>query len=154
MNERLFRFNPFQIMNWTEEQVIEQYTEHSNNLMGEDTPLAIANDIELYSDMGYLIGEMIARYTESVANDEVVLKTNIADNTYRERDLWLKQKTDKPPAMAYFEAKATSMYIKESIILNQKESKLKRFKYAYDSIQDKQNALKKKLESVRLDMGR
>jgi len=88
--ERLFRFNPFEIENWSEEQVIQQYTEHSNNLMGEDTPLAIANDIELYSDMGYLIGEMIARYTESVANDEVILKTNIADITYRERDLWLK----------------------------------------------------------------
>jgi len=99
MNERLFRFNPFQIMNWTEEQVIEQYTEHSNNLIGEDTPLAIANDIELYSDMGYLIGEMVARYSESVANDEVLLKTNIANEVYRERDQWLKEKVDKPPAI-------------------------------------------------------
>ena len=154
MKERLFRFNPFQIAQWSEEQVTEQYEVLSDNLIGDDTPFSIANDIELYSDMGYLIGEMVARYSELVANDDVLLKTNIANEIYRERDQWLKEKVDKPPAMAYFEAKALSKFIKESIILNQKESTLKRFKYAYDSIQDKQNALKKKLESVKLDMGR
>ena len=149
--ETLFKFNPFTIIEWTEEQLIEQYGILESNLTGQDTPMEIANDIELYSNMGYLIGEMVARYDEIVNNEDALFKTNVANQIYRQRDQWLKEKTDKPPAMAYFESLALSMYIKDKIILNQKESMLKRFKIAFESIQDKQNALKKKLESVKID---
>lgn len=149
--ERLFRFNPFKIMEWTEEVLIEQYNILEESLTGNDTPMELANDIDLYANMGYLIGEMVARYGEMVANDEAILKSNIANEVYRERDQWVKEKADKPPAMAYFENKALSKYIKEQILLNQKESSLKRFKIAFESLQDKQNALKKKIESIKFD---
>lgn len=149
--EDLFKFNPFTIIEWTEEELIEQYGILESNLTCGDSPFEIANDIELYSNMGYLIGEMVARYDEIVGTDDAMLKTNIANQIYRQRDQWLKDKADKPPAMAYFESLALSMYIKDKIILVQKESMLKRFKIAFESIQDKQNALKKKLESVKID---
>jgi hypothetical protein len=149
--ERLFRFNPFKIMEWSEEELILQYNILEEALTCGDTPMELSNDIDLYANMGYLIGEMVARYSESVSNDDVILKTNIANEIYRERDQWVKEKVDKAPAMAYFESKALSKYIKESIILNQKEASLKRFKIAFESIQDKQNALKKKMESIKFD---
>ena len=149
--ERLFRFNPFQLVDWTEEQVIEQYTIMADNVCGNDTPMEIANDIDLYANCEYLLGEMTARYGEMVANDKAILESNIANEIYRERDQWLKEKTDKPPAMEYFKSKALSKYLKEQIMLNQKEASLKRFKIAYESIQDKQNALKKKMESIGIE---
>ena len=87
--DNLFRFNPFQIEQWEDEQVIEQYTILSHSLLGGDTPMEITNDIEIYSDMGYLVGEMVARYTEYVSNDSAQLKNDIANLTYLERDQWL-----------------------------------------------------------------
>ena len=150
-NDTIFKLNPFQLVDWTEEEVIEQYTIMSDSISGNDTPMELANDIDLYANCNYLMGEMVARYGEIVANEKAILDSNIANEIYRERDQWLKEKADKPPAMAYFESKALSKYIKEQIMLNQKEASLKRFKIAYESIQDKMNALKKKMESIGIE---
>jgi len=152
MKEILFRFNPFTIAEWSNNQVKEQYDVFANELVDDDTQMVLANNIDLYANMGYLIGEMIARYSEDVANMEAKLKSNVSNQIYKLREQWLKDSADKPPAMSYFENKANSMYLDETMELNTKEAFLKRFKYAYDSIQDKQNALKKKLDSVRFDL--
>lgn len=152
MQEKLFRFNPFNIKEWSELELKEQYGILENHLMLGDSPMELANDIDVYANMGYLIGEMVARYYEMVSNMESQLKVNLANAVYRERNDWIKTNADKAPAMSYFENKAQSMFLDETIKLNEKEANLKRFKYAYDSIEDKQNALKKKLESVRFDL--
>ena len=151
MKESMFKFNPFTIQEWTTEQIKEQYTLMEDFLTFEDTPMEIATDIDTYANMGYLIGEMIARYYNEVACNEAELKVAISNATYRERNDWAKMNTDKAPAMSYFESKAQSQYLEEIKSLATDESNLKRFKYAYDSIDSKQNALKKKLESLKYD---
>lgn len=149
--EKLFRFNPFNIKNWKDEEVKEQYEILENSLCTGDAPSELAWDIELYANMGYLIGEMVARYYELVAIQKVQTDVNIANAIYRERKDWANSNTDKAPAMSYFENKAQSQYLDELKELARLESNLKRFKYAYDSIESKQNALKKKIESIKYD---
>jgi len=151
MSERLFRFNPFNIIEWTDEEVKQQYTILEESLIRNDTAYGLSNDIELYANMGYLIGEMIARYYSLVSDVDTKLKVDIANTIYRERNQWMKTSSEKAPAMSYFENQAKSMYSSELSELSRLESNLKRFKYAYDSIESKQNALKKKLESLKYD---
>lgn len=149
--EKLFRFNPFRIKEWTNEEVTEQYTILEESLMLGDTPVELAHDIDVYANLGYLMGEMIARYYETCSNLESRLKVDVANHIYRSRNQWLKQNADKAPAMSYFENEANSMFLNEQMELVKTEANLKRFKYAYDSIESKQNALKKKMESLRYD---
>lgn len=151
LTEKVFMFNPFNIKNWTDEEVAEQYEILSNSLSGEDTAYSIAYDIELYANMGYLTGEMIARYYQLSSIQTVQTDSDISNAVYRLREAWGKNNDDRPPAMSYFEAKAKTMYLEELKRLVQMEANLKRFKFAYDSIESKQNALKKKLESLKFD---
>lgn len=151
LTEKLFMFNPFNIKNWTDEEVAEQYEILSNSLSGEDTARSISYDIELYANMGYLVGEMIARYYELSSVQKAKTDSDVSNAVYRERDAWMKLNTEKPPAMSYFEAKAQTLYLEDLKSLVEKEANLKRFKFAYDSIESKQNALKKKLESLKFD---
>lgn len=151
MRNTVFKFNPFLIQEWTNAEVKEQYSLIEEELMFDDTPMAIANDIDCYANMGYLIGEMIARYYMEVSTSEAELKVSISNAIYRERNDWSKTNTDKAPAMSFFENKANSQYLEEIKKLSSYEANLKRFKYAYDSIDAKQNALKKKLESLKYD---
>lgn len=151
MNENEFRFNPFNIEKWDNEQIKEQYSILENQLLFDDLPVAIANDIDVYSSLGYLIGEMISRYFQETNILDATLKVNISNAIYKERETWVKMHDDKAPAMSYFENKVRAMYLEESLELIDKESKLKRWKYAYESVELKQNALKKKLESFKYD---
>ena len=151
-SERVFMFNPFLISEWTDAEVIAQYTLLERSLTLGEAPTELASDIETYANMGYLIGEMIARYYKIVADTDAILKVNTSNDVYRERNEWVKTHTDKIPAMSYFEAKTQSKFLEEYKELSLYESRLKRFKFAYDSIEHKQNALKKKLEAVRFDM--
>ena len=152
MSERTFRFNPFTIKDQDDRQIIEQYTELSNSIVDGDEPSTLAHNIDVYANMNYLIGEMIARYGLIVANMEAELKVAISNEIYKERDLYCERNAGKPPAMSYFENRALSKYLKENNALNEKESLLRRFKIAYESLGDKQNALKKKLEAVKFDL--
>lgn len=149
--DKTFRFNPFNISEWSNEQIKEQYSELEKMITYGDMPIEISNDIDIYANLGYLIGEMIARYYEQTSILDAKLKVNLSNTIYLERNQWLKMNSDKPPAMTYFESKAQSMYLDDSMELVQKEANLKRFKYAYDSIESKQNALKKKLESYKYE---
>ena len=53
--------------------------------------------------------------------------------------------------MSYFEALATRFCEEDIKLLAQKESDLKRFKNAYESLETKTNALKKKMESIKYE---
>lgn len=150
--EKLFRFNPFNIKEWNDAEIKEQYTILESKLLFGDSPMELSNDIDVYANIAYLIGEMIARYYEKVSITESKLKVNIANTIYRERNDWMKSSSDKAPAMSYFENKANSMFLDEIQELAIMESNLKRFKYAYDSIELKGNALKKKLDSLKFDL--
>lgn len=150
-NEKLFRFNPFQIKDWDEKQIYDTYMDLEGNLYDMDAPSALAHDIEIYANIGYLVGELIARYTELVSNAEVTLKVKKSDMLYKLRDNWLATKDEKAPAIDYFTSKVNSMYLDEEITLNGLQARLQRFKYAYASIESKQNALKRRLDAIKFD---
>lgn len=152
INEKVFKFNPFNIKNWHDEEVKEQYDLLVEQLVDDDgTTFSLAHNIDTYANMGYLIGEMVARYYELVNVADAQIKTKIANQIVLQRKQWLKDSPDKAPAMSYFENMARSMFESEQIDIIRMEANLKRFKIAYDSIETKGNALKKKMESLKFD---
>lgn len=149
--ERLYLFNPFNLKNWENQQIKDQldlliakYDEDADTMGG------MALNIENLANQNVLLGEMIARLTE----EYVVMKANLEANeniaivSYRTG--W--DGAGKPPAMKYFEALAAAQYEKERKELAKKESDLKRFKIAYDSIGEKINAIKKRMEAVKFEI--
>lgn len=150
--ERLYLFNPFNIKNWTDQEIklqidhlIDIYDTESDSLY------QYSCNIENLANQNYLIGEMIARLSE-----QVLLKKNAVDATekkqvYISRKQWEETQTGKAPAMSYFEACANDFVKDEREKLAKLQSDLTRFKYAYESIEAKMNAIKKKMESIRYE---
>lgn len=149
--ERLYLFNPFNLKNWENQQIKDQldlliakYDEDADTMGG------MALNIENLANQNVLLGEMIARLTE----EYVVMKANLEAN---ENIAIVTRRTDwngegNPPAMKYFEALAAAQYEKERKELAKKESDLKRFKIAYDSIGEKINAIKKRMEAIKFEI--
>lgn len=151
--EKLYLFNPFTIQNAESEKIAETYTNLQNALAIEtDTGFNISKNIELYANMNYLIGEMIARLQKEY--DTLKTEISIAENKqiYMQRKQWQETNTEKAPAMSYFEAMAKEYVKEESKKLADLGARLFRFKKAYESIESKQNALKKKLEVIRYEL--
>ena len=68
------------------------------------------------------------------------------------RKQWQETQKEKPPAMSYFESMAKEFVKEDSKKLAELGSRLFRFKKAYESIDSKQNALKKKIEAIRYEI--
>ena len=152
MNEKLYLFNPFNIKEWSNEQVKEQLTILIDKYdVDAFTPYQYALNIENLANQMYLIGEMIARLHEAyyIKKAEVENEENL--QVYKQRDVWEKTNTGKAPAMSYFQALASDFVKEKRLELAKLESDLKRFKIAYDSIEAKMNAVKKKLEAVKYE---
>jgi len=150
--KELRMFNPFLISQANSQEISDQYEKLQDKLNDNaDTPYQIADNIEIYANLNYLIGEMIARISEELN----VLKTTIditqAKQVYMQRKQWAEMNTEKTPAMSYFEALATEFVKDDLIKIAELDSRLKRFKVAYDSIESKQNALKKKIEAIKYE---
>lgn len=151
-NERLYLFNPFKIKEWTNDQIKEQYGTLLENYDTEaDTMVGLSVNAENLANQLYIIGEMIARLTEEVniLKAEVRNKESLA--VYEERKKWEQTHDGKTPAIAYFEAIASNLTKDSRIELAKRESDLKRFKMAYESIEAKMNAVKKRMESIRYE---
>ena len=151
--EKMYLFNPFTIQNAESEKIAETYTNLQNALAIEtDTGFNISKNIELYANMNYLIGEMIARLQKEY--DTLKTEISIAENKqiYMQRKQWQETNAEKAPAMSYFEAIAKEYVKEESKKLADLGARLFRFKKAYESIESKQNALKKKLEVIRYEL--
>lgn len=151
--EKLYMFNPFAIQNADSKEIAETYGKLQNELIeNADTGFKLATNIELYANMNYLLGEMIARLQQ----DYDTLKTEISilenKQIYMQRKQWQETQKEKPPAMSYFEAMAKEFVKDNSKKLAELGSKLYRFKKAYESIDSKQNALKKKIEAIRYEI--
>ena len=110
-----------------------------------------ATNIEVYSNLNYLVGEIIARLTRDIINIKTNIEINKSIKMVEERKLWQETMKEKPPAMAYFEALGTRFCQKDINTLADMECSLKRFKNAYNSITEKINALKKKMESIKFE---
>lgn len=151
--EKLYLFNPFTIQDAESEKIAETYSNLQNALAIEtDTGFNISKNIELYANMNYLIGEMIARLQKEY--DTLKTEISIAENKqiYMQRKQWQETNVEKAPAMSYFEAMAKEYVKEESKKLADLGARLFRFKKAYESIESKQNALKKKLEVIRYEL--
>ena len=148
--EKLYMFNPFTIQNADSQKIADTYSNLQKELIeNPDTGFNIAKNIEIYANMNYLIGEMIARLQQEY--DLVKTDISIQENKqiYMQRKQWQETQKEKPPAMSYFEAMAKEYVKEDSKKLAELGARLFRFKKAYESIDSKQNALKKKIEAIR-----
>lgn len=151
--EKLYMFNPFAIQNADSKQIANTYKNLQNELIDSaDTGFMIAKNIEIYANMNYLLGEMIARLQEQYD----LMKTDISiienKQVYMQRKQWQETNTEKAPAMSYFEAMAKDFVKEDYKKLAELGARLFRFKKAYESIDSKQNALKKKMEAIRYEL--
>lgn len=151
--EKLYMFNPFTIQNADSQKIADTYTNLQKEIVeNADTGFQISKNIEIYANMNYLIGEMIARLQQEY--DALKTDISIQENkqVYMQRKQWQETQKEKPPAMSYFEAMAKEYVKEDSKKLAELGARLFRFKKAYESIDSKQNALKKKIEAIRYEI--
>lgn len=151
--EKLYMFNPFTIQNADSQKIADTYSNLQKELIeNADTGFQISKNIEIYANMNYLIGEMIARLQQEY--DALKTDISIQENkqVYMQRKQWQETQKEKPPAMSYFEAMAKEYIKEDSKKLAELGARLFRFKKAYESIDSKQNALKKKIEAIRYEI--
>lgn len=149
MDEKLYLFNPFNIKNIDDGELKNMYGEVFKQLNAEpNTMFEYSHNVEVYSNLEYIIGEVIARLTKEVLELKTKIKIDTAINTTKARQGW----TDgKPPAISYFEAVATQISQEDIKLLAFKECSLARFKNAYKSTEEKINAIKRKMEAVKYE---
>lgn len=151
MNEKTYLFNPFSIKDVPNAKLQEMYQQTYDTLIDEPNSMyEYAHNIEVYANMMYICGECIARFTRDIIELKTKIQIDTAMNQVEERNNW-DTSNGKAPAISYFEALATRMSKDDINKLADKECFLKRFKNAYDSIETKMNALKKKLESIKYE---
>lgn len=154
LDEKTYLFNPFNLKQITDEAIIKQIDELAKRYIPEPaTPYDTGHNIELAANLLYLYGEMIARMTERHSIQKLDNDKNESLYTYELRSEWSRTKTEKAPAMSYFEALALEKY---QISRNQEKkhlADLTRLKYAYDSLEAKMNAWKKQLEAMKYEIG-
>lgn len=149
MNNDLYLFNPFQIKKKNEIELKAIYEEVYKGLLeNPDTMYEYTHNIEVYSNLNYIIGEIIARLQKDVLELKTKIKIDTAITQTEERKRW---NDGKPPAIAYFEALATRFSQNDINKLADKECSLMRFKNAYKSTEEKINALKKKMEAIKYE---
>lgn len=152
MNEKSYLFNPFKIHELKNTQLQEMYQDVYNKLLEEpNTMYEYAHNIEVYSNLMYICGEMIARYTKEIIELKTKIEIDTAINQTEERKNWDTERDGKAPAISYFEALATRISKEDIKLLAGKECLQKRFKNAYDTLEAKCNALKKKMESIKYE---
>ena len=151
--EKLYMFNPFTIQNADSKQIADTYSNLQKELIeNPDTGFNIAKNIEIYANMNYLLGEMIARIQQEydMLKTEISIKEN--KEVYMQRKQWQETRIEKPPAMSFFEAMSKEYVKEDSKKLAELGARLFRFKKAYESIDSKQNALKKRIEAIRYEI--
>lgn len=152
MNEKSYLFNPFNIKNINEKELQSMYQKVFDGLLENcNSMYEYSHNIEVYSNLNYIIGEIVARLTKDILELKTKIQIDTAINTTNERKNWNKDEDGKPPALAYFEALATRMSAEDINRLADKECSLKRFKNAYISMEEKINSLKKKQESIKFE---
>ena len=152
MNNELYLFNPFQIKKKNEIELQNIYEIVYKELLDEcNTMYEYAHNIEVYSNLNYIIGEIIARLQKDVLELKTKIKIDTAIKQTDERKNWDTERFGKAPAISYFEALATRFSEDDINKLADKECSLMRFKNAYNSTDEKINALKKKMESIRYE---
>jgi hypothetical protein len=152
MEEKSFLFNPFAIKDISNASLQKMYQETYSKLVDEPNSLyEYAHNIEVYSNLMYICGECIARFTREIIDLKTKIQIDTAINQTEERKNWDADKYGKAPAISYFEALATRISKDDIKKLADQECFLKRFKNAYECLDTKCNALKKKMEAIKYE---
>lgn len=151
--EKLYMFNPFTISKADSQTIANTYTKLQEQLIEDaDTGFNLAKNIEIYANMNFLLGEMIARLQEEYDVSKAELSVLESKQVYMQRKQWEETNKSKAPAMSYFEAMAKDFVKEDYKKLAELGARLFRFKKAYESIDSKQNALKKKIEAIKYEL--
>ena len=152
LDEKTYLFNPFALKKITDEAISEQINELASRYKtNADVPYDIAYNIEIYANILYLYGEMIARLGERYAVLEYANDKGEMLETHKQRKN--RNSAEKAPNIDYFKALAYEKFEndrKREFAIN---ADLIRFKKAYESIENKMNALKKKLDATKYELG-
>lgn len=152
MNNELYLFNPFQIKKKNEIELKDIYEQVYKELLDEcNSMYEYAHNIEVYSNLNYIIGEIVARLQKDVIELKTKIKIDTAITQTEERKNWNVEENGKAPAISYFEALATRFSQADINRLADKECSLMRFKNAYNSTEEKINAIKKKMEAIKYE---
>lgn len=146
-----YLFNPFMIKEISNNNLKTMYQDTYDKLIQEPNSMYdYAHNIEIYSNLMYICGECIARFTREILELKTTIQIDTAKCMARERNKYIENK-EKAPAMSYFEAIATENSKDDISKLADQECFLKRFKNAYETLDVKCNALKKKMEAVKFE---
>lgn len=152
MNDKKYLFNPFMIKDVSNSKLQEMYQETYEKLLEDPNSMfEYAYNIEIYSNLMYICGECIARFTREIIELKTKIQIDTAVNQTNERKSWNVERDGKVPAITYFEALATRMSKDDINKLADKECFKDRFKNAYNSLETKCNALKKKMEAIKFE---
>lgn len=152
IDEKTFLINPFCLKSYTDEAISEQINELAKRYkFNADLPMEIAYNIEIYANILYLYGEMIARLGERYAVLEYANDKGEMLETHKQRKNW--NSAEKAPNIDYFKALAYEKYELDRQREFSINADLIRFKKAYESIENKMNALKKKLDATKFELG-
>lgn len=144
-----YLFNPFNVKKLNEKELHKMYQEVFKGLLDEcNTMYEYSHNIEVYSNLNYIIGEIIARLTKDIIELKTKIQIDTAINTTEERKRW---NDGKAPAISYFQALATRMSKEDINGLADKECSLQRFKNAYKTIEEKINSLKKRMDAIKYE---
>lgn len=150
--DKEYLFNPFNIKNINEYELQALYKQVFSELNEEcNTMWELSHNIEVYSNLNYIVGEIIARLKEDVITLKTQIEIDKAIKTTEERMNWNIEVDGKAPALDYFKALATRFSQDNINKLAKKEGNLERFKNTYKTIEEKINALKKKQEAIKFE---
>lgn len=152
MEEKYYLFNPFKTKNATNNELRDIYNEVYKELLKDpNTMYEYSHNIEVYSNLNYIVGEVIARLTKDVIELKTNIEINKAIECVEERKKWDVERDGKHPSIAYFEALATRFCEDDIKLLAEKECNLRRYKNAYSSIEEKINSLKKRQDAIKFE---
>ena len=153
-NELLFKYNPFKVKHWRDDEIQEQLGILVDAYISDaETVMEMALNVENLANQMFLIGEMIARLQESSNILKADIENKMNQAIYVERSTWERDHEGKAPSIKYFEALACQKVSEERTKLAKVDSDLKRFKTAYESIEAKMNATKKKIDATKFEIG-
>lgn len=154
LDEKTYLFNPFNIQKVTDEAISEQIDAIAlKYIQNADTPYDVANNIDVGSNILYLYGELISRFTSRYQSLKLANDKDELLETHRLRKEWSINTKEKAPAISYFEAQAVNKYEQSRNREFKYLENLTRFKYAYSSLESRVNAWKKKLETFKYEIG-
>lgn len=152
MFERVYMFNPYLMQTATDQELSAEINRLASMFRFDpNLPQDITFDINIDADLLMIYGEFIARLQKRASLKRMEADSIEDKAVYNLRRDWAKTSTEKPPAMSFFEAQARDLakQIREEQL--NAEEMLTRFKRASESVENKMNALKKQLETLKYE---